>query len=122
MPHADPSQMWEPADPLDELLYDVWRMALDASGSDDQQEEIHDCSVCGDPHGTLDEAKYVDIQRAYLTNARGKLDALLVGEGAPAEGNREARTPAASVLAWLNASFPEAKRWRVQRGEKGGTP
>lgn len=72
MPHADPSRMWEPADDLDRILYDVWCKALDASNAKDQQEEVHDCSVCGDSHGRLDEARYVDMQRAYLTNARSR--------------------------------------------------
>jgi ribosomal protein S14 len=75
--------MWEAADDLDKLLHDVWCMALDASRAKDQQEEIHDCSVCGDPHGTLDESKYLDMQRANLNYARRELDAILAKERTP---------------------------------------
>lgn len=83
MSEADPSRMWEAADDIDRVLEYVWGAALDASRAKDQQEEIHDCSVCGDPHGHLDEARYVEMQRAKLIHARRKLDALIAGGTTP---------------------------------------
>lgn len=77
MPDADPSRMWEPSDDLDRILYEVWCATLDASQAKDMQESLHECAECGKQHGVLDEAKYVEMQRARLTRARRKLDGLL---------------------------------------------
>lgn len=79
MSDADPSRIWEAADDLDRVLYEVWCAAMDARLSKDMLEDLHYCSECGAEHGRSDEAKYVEMQRALLTNARRKLDALLAG-------------------------------------------
>jgi len=83
MSDADPSDLWTPADDLDRLLEYVWMGALAATTSNDAQEDIHECPACGEPHMRLDEAKYVERQRAILIHARKKLDALLAGESTP---------------------------------------
>lgn len=77
MSAADPARMWEPSDDLDRILYEVWCGALDAAHAKDQQEEIHECPACGEMHSRLDEAKYIEYQRAYLNHSREQLDALL---------------------------------------------
>ena len=77
MSEADPARMWQPIDDLDRLLYDVWCGALAASNGKDMQEEIHDCPACGDPHMSLDEAKYTEYQRAILEHSRKRLDEMI---------------------------------------------
>lgn len=61
----------------------IARQCPKASHAKDQQEEIHDCSVCGDPHSHLDEEKYVAMRSADLVYARRRLDAILAAGGTP---------------------------------------